>query len=145
MRAEMSGGRSLSQVRGFVEFNSADLTTNNGLRDRDMRSSLEVKQYPTIRFDLDSVGVKSDGADSARVDLLGRMQIHGVTKPITVPALVRRSPGSVRVTGDFDLVVTDYGIKGLKKMLGMLSMDETVRIGLDLTFTIAREGTEGAR
>jgi polyisoprenoid-binding protein YceI len=141
----ITGGAALGDVRGWIEFKAADLTTENGLRDRDMRSSLEVDKFPTIRFDLDTVRVPApadDGADSIRVELTGRMQIHGVTRVIRVPSVVRRSGDLVRATGEFDMDVTDYRIGGLRKMMGMLSMDEKVRIGFDVTFNSAPQGVE---
>src|SRR5262245_48505994 len=48
---QMSGGK-LSQVHGFVEMQATSLSTDNGLRDKDMRKTLEVEKYPTIRYDL---------------------------------------------------------------------------------------------
>lgn len=133
-------GTALPSVRGFVEAASASLSTDNSLRDHDMRNTLEVEKYPTIRFDLDSVAVISEGADSSRVELLGRMSIHGVTKHIRIPAVVRRQAGHVRVTGSFDLQLPDYGITHLKRMLGTLTMNERIRVGLDVTFIPAHEG-----
>lgn len=136
-RGAITGGDSLSAVEGWIEFTATTLTTDNGLRDRDMRSSLEVEKYPTIRFDLDTVIVPSataPDADSVNVVLVGRMTIHGTTKDVRVPAIIRRAGDLVRATGAFDLHVPTYGIRGLRKMLGMLKMEETVQIGFDVTF-----------
>lgn len=133
-------GAALPSVRGFVEAASASLSTDNSLRDHDMRNTLEVEKYPTIRFDLDSVAVISEGADSSRVELLGRMSIHGVTKHIRIPAVVRRQAGQVRVTGSFDVQLPDYGITHLKRMLGTLTMNERIRVGLDVNFIPGHQG-----
>jgi polyisoprenoid-binding protein YceI len=143
VRGAITAADSLADVRGWIEFNAAELTTGNGLRDRDMRSSLEVEKHPTIRFDLDSVVVASATdatADSVRVILAGRMTIHGVTKALQVPSLVRRDDELVRATGNFELHVPAYGIGGLSKMFGMLKMEETVRIGFDVTFNTGGAG-----
>jgi len=145
VRGAITGGADLGTVRGWIEFATRDLTTDNGLRDRDMRSSLEVDKFPGIRFDLDSVIVTpgaESGADSVKVDLVGRMQIHGVTREIRVPSVVRRAGDLVRAAGEFDLHVPDYGIKGLRKMFGTLSMDPLVRIGFDVTFNTSTQGEE---
>lgn len=148
VRGAIAGADSLHARRGWIEFNAADLATGNGLRDRDMRSSLEVEKFPTIRFDLDSVSVPAGArdsagtADSVHVELVGRMQIHGVTRALRVPSLLRRADGLVRAAGAFDLRVPDYGIGGLRKMFGMLSMDELVRIGFDVTFNTTPPGAE---
>lgn len=145
VRGAITGGAELGAVRGWIEFGARDLTTDNGLRDRDMRSSLEVDKFPAIRFDLDSV-IVAPGADTAgdsvHIELVGRMQIHGVTREIRAPSLVRRAGDLVRASGGFDLFVPAYGIKGLRKMFGTLSMEETVRIGFDVTFNTSTQGVE---
>lgn len=135
---QMSGGPTLAAVRGFVEFRATTLTTDNGLRDKDMRKTLEVEKYPAIRYDLDSVAVGVEAPDSARIELIGRMTIHGVTKPLRIPTTLRRSGTELRVTGGCDLFLPAYGVTKLKRMLGMLSMDETIRMGFDVTFHLAQ-------
>ena len=142
-RGETAGAPSLSEVHGFVEMRAKNLTTNNGLRDRDMRKTLDADTYPTIRFDLDSVAVRTDAPDSARIELVGRMSIHGVTRLIRLPAKLQRQQHELRVTGSYELFLPNYGVTRLKRMLGVLSMDETIRIGFDVTFNGAREGAEG--
>jgi polyisoprenoid-binding protein YceI len=146
-RGEMRGGPALTDVRGFVEAQATSLSTDNSLRDHDMRKTLEVGKYATIRFDLDSVAVLADSGAVARVELVGRMAIHGVTRHIRVPATVKREAATIRVTGAFDVKLPDYGITNLKRMLGALTMNEMIRVGLDVTFTTtthAREGLEAA-
>ena len=137
-RGEMTGGASLAMVRGHVEYDAATMTTNNGMRDRDMRKTLEVEKFKTIRFDLDSVAVNREAGDSATVDLIGRMTIHGVTKQIRVPATVRRASDHIRVTGAFPVVLPQYGVTKLTRMLGTLRMNELIQVGLDVTFQLTK-------
>lgn len=133
---QMTGGPALANVRGFVEAASTSLSTDNSIRDHDMRKTLEVGEYPTIRFDLDSVAVLSETTDSAKIELLGRLSIHGVTKKVRLPAQAHLDKSQARVTSSFDLFLPDYKITNLKRMLGALKMQETIRVGLDVTFTI---------
>ena len=42
----------LSDARGWVEAPVATLVTGNDHRDRDLRASMEVDKYPTMRFTL---------------------------------------------------------------------------------------------
>jgi polyisoprenoid-binding protein YceI len=135
-QGQMTGGANLASVRGFVEMQAASLSTDNGIRDKDMRKTLEVEKFPVIRFDLDSVGVRSESPDSARIDLIGRMTIHGVTRPLRIPANMRRQGNELRVTGGCDLFLPAYGVTKLKRMLGMLSMEETIHMGIDVTFNL---------
>jgi polyisoprenoid-binding protein YceI len=141
-RGEMSGGASLAVVRGFVEYDAVTMTTDNGMRDRDMRKTLEVEKFKTIRFDLDSVAVGTDTADAVKVELVGRMMIHGVTKQIRVPATVRRASDHIRVTGAFPVVLPQYGVTKLTRMLGTLRMNELIQVGLDVTFQLTKDEEE---
>jgi polyisoprenoid-binding protein YceI len=133
---QISGGTSLATVQGFVEMPATSLSTDNGLRDKDMRKTLEVEKFPVVRYDLDSVHVRAETPDSAQIELIGRMTIHGVTLPLRIPATMRRQGGELRVTGGCDLFLPAYGVTKLKRMLGMLSMDKTIRMGFDVTFLL---------
>src|SRR5438876_11860815 len=55
VRGEMTGGPGLAAVRGWVEGVVAALRTGNGKRDTDLRKSMEVETFPTMRFDLADV------------------------------------------------------------------------------------------
>lgn len=131
----MTGGTALEQVRGWVEFPAASLDSDNGRRDRDMRKSLEVEEYPTIRFEL--VGVAEDSADSEGdvwVTLRGTFDIHGVTREVALPAAVAMAADTVRLRSRFPLNLKDYQIGGLTKMFGVLKMHEIIEIDIDLQF-----------
>ena len=133
---QLSGGATLSSVHGFVDMQATSLSTDNGMRDKDMRKTLEVEKFPIIRYDLDSVGVRFETPDSTRIDLIGRMTIHGVTRLLRIPTILRRQGKELRVTGSCDLFLPAYGVTKLKRMLGMLSMEETIRMGFDVTFIL---------
>ncbi|HYV98626.1 MAG TPA: YceI family protein [Gemmatimonadaceae bacterium] len=141
-RGALTGAPTLSAVKGFVEMDAKTLTTNNSLRDHDMRNTLDVEKYPAIRFDLDSVTVIAEGGDSTRIELVGRMSIHGVTRPLRIPAVLHRTHNELRVTGTYPLVLPNYGVTKLKRMLGTLSMNELIHVGIDVTFTANTAGTE---
>lgn len=137
VHGEMTGGPTLADVRGWVEAPVAALATGNGHRDRDLRKSMESAKYPTMRFDLHGVEPAAASADSATVTLRGALAIHGVTRDVSLPGEVRRAGERIRLHSDFPLVLTDYKIGGLSKMLGMLKMDEHIVVHVDLTFAPA--------
>jgi polyisoprenoid-binding protein YceI len=131
---EISGAESLRAVRGWVEAPVKTLVTGNGKRDRDLNKSMESGKYPVMRFDLHGVTPASGTPDSLPVTLQGAMAIHGVTREVSLPGFVRREGESFRVRTDFPLVLTDYKIGGLSKLLGMLKMDEHIEVHVDVTF-----------
>lgn len=131
---EMTGGDSLGAVRGWVEAPVRTLVTGNGRRDRDLNKSMESDQYPVIRFDLRGVTAAPGTSDSVPVTLQGTMTIHGVTQEASLPGSVRREGETIRVRAGGPLVLTDYRIGGLSKLLGMLKMDEHIEVHVDVTF-----------
>ena len=134
VRGEMSGGRSLAEVRGWVDAPVSTLITGNGHRDKDLNKSLESGRYPTIRFDLTGVTPGAARGDTADVVLHGRFTIHGVTREATIRATVVTQPDAIRVRGDTPLSLKDYKIQGLSKLLGTLKMYDKIVVHLDLSF-----------
>jgi polyisoprenoid-binding protein YceI len=134
VRGEMTGGGSLSEVRGWVEAPVATLVTGNGHRDKDLNQSLASDIYPTIRFDLTGVTPGADRGDTADVVLQGRFSIHGVTREASIPVTVVTYPDSIRVRGETPLSLKDYKIEKLSKLMGMFKMYDEIVVHVDLTF-----------
>lgn len=131
----MEGGPTLADVRGHVEAPVQTLVTGNDHRDRDLNSSMESTKYPNIRFDLKTVRVTQEHGDSSSVVLGGDFTIHGVVQAVELNAVVLRRADAVEVRASAPLNLKDYKIGGLKKMLGILSMDENITVHVDVTFT----------
>jgi len=70
----------------------AALRTGNGKRDKDLRKSMEVDSFPTMRFDLADVLPTDEQllSDSTAVMLRGRLTIHGVTHDVDIASQARR-------------------------------------------------------
>ena len=134
VRGHMSGGGSLSEVRGWVDAPVSSLVTGNGHRDKDLNKSLASDRYPTIRFDLTGVTPGAERGDTIDVVLEGQFTIHGVTREASIPATVLRQPDGIRVRGATPLSLKAYQIEGLSKMMGMLKMDDKIVVHLDVTF-----------
>ena len=134
VRGEMSGGRSLSEVRGWVDAPVSALVTGNGHRDKDLNKSLQSDLYPTIRFDLTGVTLGAERGDTVDVVLQGRLSIHGVTREASMPATVVTQPDAIRVRGDAPLSLKDYKIEGLSRLMGMFKMYDKIVVHLDLRF-----------
>jgi polyisoprenoid-binding protein YceI len=109
-RAEFTGSR-LMDIRGTAEVFVAQMLTGNGLRDRHMRETMNADSFPTIHFDLDSVETGTVKGDTAGVIFVGRLAIHGVTRPMRATGTVVARPGGEDVDATFGLDMRDYGIK----------------------------------
>ena len=132
-------------ARGWVEAPVATLQTKNDHRDRDLRGSMEVAKYPTMRFDLERVQLRSTTADSQDVILHGSLTIHGVKRDVALPAVVARDGDTTRITSTFPLDLEDYRIGGLTKMLGMLRMKSKIEVHVDLRFVDDKSSPPSSR
>ena len=134
MTGQLRGATTLDSVRGWVEAPAQSLSTSNNHRDRDMAKSLEVSRFPILRFDLDQVVVGQSHGDSVAVTLVGRFSIHGQTRADSIPGWAWLRAAQSRFRGTTAFSVKDYGVRGLSKMLGMLSMNERITVHIDVTF-----------
>jgi polyisoprenoid-binding protein YceI len=140
------GSSDVQTARGWVSAPVATISTRNALRDRDLRATMQVAKYPTIRFDLDGVRLSSPApADTVRAVLHGSLSIHGVVRDVTVPATLVSLADTIHVAGTFPLDLADYGIRGLTRLLGTLRMHRNIEVSLDLRFVATSDTTRGDR
>jgi polyisoprenoid-binding protein YceI len=109
--ATVSGGQ---LTAGTVSVNLAKLVTNEAERDEHVRDGiLETDQFPTAVFTLTQpapLGATTPG-QVTQVPAVGKLTIHGVTKPATVNLAVRQSGTTLSVQGTTKITLADYGIE----------------------------------
>ena len=134
LRGQMTGGATLTDVRGWVESPVSTLKTGNDRRDRDLVKTMEAEIFPTIRFELTGVTPEWERGDSAGVVLAGNFVIHGVTRAERIPATVVRSAEGIRVqaTG-IPMDLHDYKIDKLTRFL-VFKMKRDIVVHLDVLF-----------
>jgi len=132
----VTGNAELANARGWVEATVATLNTGNGLRDRDLRSTMDVAKYPTMRFELAGVTVESPAATSDTVTstLRGALTIHGITRDVAVPATLIRAADTVDVSGAFPIDLGDYKVSGLTRFLGTLRVQRKIEVRFNVRF-----------
>ncbi len=83
-------------------------------------SVLDVKQYPTATFDVDSAleTGKRTTAGHPLYELRGRFTLHGTIRPLTVTAEAVEGAKSTRLKGKFKVLQTNYGITPYTAALG---------------------------
>jgi polyisoprenoid-binding protein YceI len=135
----VTGNAELANAQGWVEATVATLSTGNGLRDRDLRSTMDVAKYPTMRFELAGVTVENPAAASDTVTgaLRGALTIHGVTRDVAIPARLIRAANTVDVSGAFPVDLGDYKVSGLTKLFGTLRVQRKI----DVRFRVRFEAT----
>lgn len=133
----MTGGPTLSDVRGFVEAPVNTLVTGNNKRDKDLNKSMQSDEFPAIRFELKTVSVTAERGDSTDAVLGGDFIIHGVTQAVELPAVVVRHAEAISVDSSFPLNLKDYKIGGLSKVLGLFKMNEHIVVHIHVTFGLS--------
>jgi hypothetical protein len=83
---------------------------------------------------LDSVAVVGRAGDTVAVRLHGRLTVRGVTRAMTVSGSRRRMGDTLRVRAAFPLDLTDFGVRGLTRFLGVLRVQPQVTVLADLRF-----------
>ena len=110
--------------------NSVDVTIDAGsvdtrvqMRDNDLRSPnfLDVQKYPTITFK----SKQSKSAGSGKLEILGDLTIHGVTKEVTLdvdgPSAPIKDPwGNQRIGASASTKINrkDFGVNGASGAVG---------------------------
>lgn len=90
---------------------------------------MESSKYPKAKFkgqvdNLSAVQFNRDGTYTANVS--GQLEMHGVTKPVTIPATVTVKGGVISAKAKFNVTLADYNISIPKLVADNIS--KTVRI-----------------
>ena len=131
----VTGNAELANARGWVEATVATLSTGNGLRDRDLRATMDVANYPTMRFELVGVTVGSPAAtDTVTGALRGALTIHGVTRDVAILATLIPAGDTIDVSGAFPVDLADYKVGGLTRLFGTLRVQRKIDVRFHVRF-----------
>ena len=112
---------------------AATLTSPKDGLDKNMHKALKVSEHPDITFRLGRLEA-TEGANAMRG--VGVLKIAGVEREVTLTLKMRRSDGALTVTGEVQLLMTDFGIAPPKAMLGMLKTDPKVTVTFETVLGI---------
>ena len=93
----------------------------------------DVESFPSSEFVVTSFSMKGENA----YDISGNLTLHGVTKNITFPTTVNTSDESIKVSSEFDIKRSDFGISYPGKKDDLIR--EEVILKLDLEAKPANE------
>jgi polyisoprenoid-binding protein YceI len=134
----VSGNAELANARGWVEALITTVSTGNRLRDRDLRSTMDVEKFPTMRFELIGVTVGSSAAsDTVIGGLRGALTIHGVTRDVAILATLIAAGDTIDVSGAFPVDLADYKVDGLTRLFGTLRVRRTIDVRFHVRFQAA--------
>lgn len=115
----------------------AQLDCDNGTMNGHMHKALNAKEHETIAYRLESFAVVGTSEDEGvgQIEMKGRLTIAGQELPITFPAeIALTADGAVRLQGQTELDMTEFGVKPPKLMLGTLKVHENVKVHFDMLF-----------
>ena len=93
---------------------------------------LHPDQYPDITFQSTNVTSKGLGAGRYEVKINGNLTLHGVTRPITIPATVTLNGSTLRAVGEFSIDRDDYKVKATSAFHGMVRVDDDIKFEFDI-------------
>ena len=100
--------------------------------DKNMHKALKVKEHAEITFSL----TRMEGAPGA-LKAIGTLRIAGVEREVALALKTVRKGAALSVTGETDLLMTDYGITPPKAMMGMIKTDPKITITFEVLLAIA--------
>ena len=106
--------------------------------DKNMYKYLLEKDNPNITFVTSRYEAKAEGGKppTGEILLFGSLRVAGVAKDISVAAKAVVEDGSLKLTGNKDLLMTDFDIKPPKMMMGMIKCGNEIAIGFELDLTL---------
>jgi polyisoprenoid-binding protein YceI len=109
-----TSGTTTTLTAGTITVDTASITSDESRRDNRLRSEgLETDAYPTATFTLTQpVEVPAAALTGTPTDitLTGDLELHGVTKSVSIPAQAQLVNGTVQVAGSLDFPLSDFDI-----------------------------------
>lgn len=102
-----------------------------------MRTAMQADSYPHVIFELRAVhpaGRADTPPGAVRANVEGELTVSGTTNPVVIPTILRiseRDPVTIRVRGDLELDMTEYGVKPPTLMFGTLSVRPSMTVHAD--------------
>ena len=89
-------------------------------------------QYPDITFQSTNVTSKGLGGGRYEVKINGNLTLHGVTRPVMIPATVTLNGSTLRAVGEFSIDRDDYKVKATSAFHGMVRVDDDIKFEFDI-------------
>ena len=89
-------------------------------------------QYPDITFQSTNVTARMTATDRYEVKIDGNLTLNGVTKRVTIPAVVTLNGNDMRAVGTFSINRDDYKVKATSAFHGMVRVDNDVKFEFDI-------------
>ena len=99
-------------------------------------SVLDVEHFPTVEYKSKAITVEKQANDLLRAHAAGELSFHGVTQPLSLDARIMNLGPILRISGQFSLRQSDYGIKPVSFAGGTLRLKDELMFNFDLVARI---------
>jgi len=110
----------------------AALDCGNGTMNEHMRKALRADASPTIEYRLTGYDVSAPASGSAPVQMKGTLRIAGQEVPIVIPGRVTAENGGLRVRGEKEIRMTEWGVRPPTLMMGTMKVADKVTVKFDV-------------
>ena len=93
---------------------------------------LEPAKYPEIVFKSTSVTGKPAGGGQYDLRIAGDLTLHGVTRPIVIPARINLTGNDLRAVGEFSIDRGAFNVKATSAVHGMIRVRNKVKFTFDI-------------
>jgi len=97
-----------------------------------MEEVLEAARYPDISFRSTGFAATRIAENWFRAQVPGVMELHGKSKPLAIDTQLRFADGDVRLSGEFALSLTEYSIKRVSALGGLIKVKDDLKFAFDL-------------
>ena len=114
--------------------------------DKNMWKAMRTDEFPNIHFELSSYapGPPRAGNDTLAIQAKGTLTICGQARPIELAALAHAGDGGLWLVGSRDLLMSDYGIKPPKMMMGTIKVGDRIQVHYRLLLVPGTASTQAA-
>ncbi len=96
---------------------------------------LDVAKFPEIVFTSTRVSAVKKNADGWELTLTGKLNLHGVEKPVSFPLRVHAAAGQLRGQGEVSVLQTDHGITPIRVGGGSVKVKDKLKISFTIVAT----------
>jgi polyisoprenoid-binding protein YceI len=115
-----------------LEIKAETLKSSKDGLDKNMYKALKTKEHALITFRLK----RMEGAAGA-LKAVGLLKIAGVEREVTLPLKTVRKDNNLAVSGEIDVLMTDFGIAPPKAMMGMVKADPKITVTFDVLLALS--------
>jgi polyisoprenoid-binding protein YceI len=93
---------------------------------------LEVSRFPVVMFESKEITIQKLGGDLLRAQVKGELSFHGSTQTHSFDARVTSMGTILRISGEFPLSQSNYGIKPFSFAGGALRLKDDLKFSFEL-------------